>query len=157
MLVVDSFYDFHFEDEIAINAPAEAGFAFFEHMEDNYTRWHPDHLGFEWRRGRGLAVGNAFHFEETIAGKRQVKTTRIVEVVPDRFFAFVPVNPLFRFFLPRLSFGFEPKADGFMFRAAVHLHGIGPLGRRMNQREFDAVDRHMAEEGRNLKALLEAA
>lgn len=157
MLVVDSLYDFHFEDQIAIKAPASAGFAFFEDMEANYTRWHPDHLSFAWRRGRGLSVGNEFHFEETIAGRRQAKTTRIIEVVPDRMFAFAMVNPLFRFFLPRLSFGFEPNGDGFVFRAEIHLHGIGPLGRRLNRREFDAVETHMAEEGRNLKVLLEAA
>ena len=155
MLVVNGFYDFTFEDEIAIDAPASAGFAFFERMEDNYSRWHPDHLRFEWRRGHGLGVGNEFHFEETIAGKRQVKTTRIIEVVPERYFAFTMVNPLFRFFLPRLSFGFEPIPQGFTFRAKIHLHGIGPLGRRLNRREFEAVERHMAEEGRNLKALLE--
>lgn len=157
MLRVLSFYDFLFEDSIQIQAAAERGFAFFEGMDANYTRWHPDHLKFEWRRGRGLAVGNEFHFEEVIGGQRQVKTTRIVEVIPDRFFAFTMVNPLFRFFLPRLSFGFEPQGQGFLFRAEIRLHGIGPLGRRLNRREFEAVERHMAEEGQNLKALLERA
>lgn len=157
MLRILSFYDFQFEDSIAIDAPPAAAFAFFENMEDNYRRWHPDHIGFEWRQGRGLAVGNVFYFEETIAGKLQKKTTRITEVVPDRYFAFTMVNPVFRFFLPHLSFGFEPDGDGCIFRAELRLHGIGPLGRRLNRREFDAVERHMAEEGRNLKTLLEAA
>jgi hypothetical protein len=151
-----SFYDFQFEDEIAIAAPAESGWAFFEDMDDNYTRWHPDHRLFSWRRGKGLAVGNVFHFEEVIAGKRLGKTTRITKVVPQRYFALAMVNPIFRFFLPHLSFAFTPNADGFVFRAELRLHGIGPLGRRLNKREFDAVDVHMAEEGRNLKVLLEA-
>ena len=152
-----SFFDFQFEDSIAIDAPPEAGFAFFEEMEANYTRWHPDHLKFEWRKGRGLAVGNVFYFEETIAGKLQRKETRITEVVPGRYFAFTMVNPIFRFFLPHLSFGFEPEGSGCNFRAVLRLHGIGPLGRKLNKREFDAVEVHMAEEGRNLKAILEAA
>lgn len=155
MLREISFYDFRFEDSIAIGAEPAAGFAFFENMEANYTRWHPDHLKFEWRQGRGLAVGNIFYFEERIAGKLQKKETRITEVVPNRYFAFTMVNPVFRFFLPHLSFGFEPTAAGFLFRAELRLHGIGPLGRRLNRREFAAVDVHMAEEGRNLKALLE--
>ena len=152
-----SFYDCAFEDSIAIAAPSEAGFAFFEDMESNYTRWHPDHLKFEWRKGRGLAVGTEFYFEERIAGKLQRKLTRITEVIPDRYFAFTMVNPIFRFFLPHLSFGFEPDGAGMIFRAELRLHGIGPLGRRLNKHEFDAVETHMAEEGRNLKALLEAA
>ena len=155
MLRIISFYDCAFEDSIEIAAPAERGFAFFERMDENYTRWHPDHLRFEWRQGRGLAVGNVFFFEERIAGKLQRKETRITEVVPDRYFGFTMVNPLFRFFLPHLSFGFIPSAAGFVFRAELRLHGIGPLGRRLNRREFEAVEVHMAEEGRNLKAILE--
>lgn len=157
MLREISFYDFAFEDSILINAPPEAGFAFFEQMPSNYTRWHPDHIRFEWRRGEGLAVGNEFYFEERIAGKLQRKLTRITEVRPDRYFAFTMVNPLFRFFLPHLSFGFVPDPAGMVFEAQLQLHGIGPLGRRLNRKEFDAVEQHMAEEGRNLKALLEAA
>src|SRR5690606_33407055 len=138
---------------ISIDAPPAAGFAFFENMQANYTRWHPDHVRFEWRKGRGLAEGNVFYFEERIAGKLQKKETRITKVVPDRYFAFTMVNPVFRFFLPHLSFGFEPDGQGHAFTAQLRLHGIGPLGRQLNKREFDAVDVHMAEEGRNLKAI----
>jgi hypothetical protein len=152
-----SFYDFQFEDSIEIAAPPAQGFAFFQSMEDNYLRWHPDHLLFEWRSGRGLQEGNVFYFEERIAGKLQRKEVRITDVVPDRHFAFAPVNPLFRFFLPLLSFGFEPTPSGMTFRAIIRLHGIGPLGRRLNRREFNAVEQHMAEEGRNLKTLLEGS
>lgn len=155
MIRVLGFYDVQFEDSIAIGAPTAAAFDFFENMETNYTRWHPDHLLFEWRKGRGLAVGNVFYFEERIAGKLQKKETRITEVVPGRYFAFTMTNPLYRFFLPHLSFAFEPSADGCSFRAEMRLHGIGPIGRRMHRKEFAAVEQHMAEEGSNLKRLLE--
>jgi hypothetical protein len=152
-----SFYDFAYEDSTWIGVPPATVFDFFEEMEANYTRWHPDHLRFEWRRGRGIAVGNEFFFEERIAGKRLPKTVRITKVVRDRYFAFEMTNPIFRFFLPHLSFGFEPDGEGTRFLAELRLHGIGPLGRRLNRKEFEAVDRHMAEEGQNLKRLLEAA
>lgn len=153
--VVLPFYNFQFEDSIEINAPPEDGFAFFQNMETNYVRWHPDRISFEWRKGRGLEVGNVFYFEERIAGKIQRKETRITEVIPGRYFAFTMVNPLFRFFLPHLSFGFEPTATGCRFEAILRLHGIGPMGRRINKKEFDAVEVHMGEEARNLKRLLE--
>lgn len=155
MLRILSFYDFQFEDSIWIDAPAGRGFAFFEEMDANYTRWHPDHRLFEWREGRGLEVGNTFYFEELIAGKVQKKLTRITDVTPGHYFAFTMVNPVFRFFLPHLSFGFEPEGSGFRFKAEIRLHGIGPLGRKLNRKEFDAVERHMSEEGQNLKRLLE--
>lgn len=150
-----SFYDFAFVDSIDIAAAAEDGFAFFEHMDANYLRWHPDHRAFAWRKGHGIAEGNEFAFEEIIAGKKQRKHTRITAVEPNRYFAFTMVNPLFRFFLPHLSFGFEPSWTGFTFAAEIRLHGIGPLGRKLNAREFAAVEQHMKEEGENLKTLLE--
>ena len=157
MMRVLSFYDVQFEDEIEIDAPPAAGWAFFEAMDVNYTRWHPDHLGFEWRGEGRLRVGNTFYFEERIAGKLQNKLVRITDVVPNRSFGFTMVNPIFRFFLPHLGFSFEPTPAGFRFGAVLRLHGIGPLGRRLNRREFAAVEVHMAEEGRNLKAILEGA
>ncbi len=156
MLEITSFYRFRFVEEIHINAPPAAGFAFFENMQENYVRWHPDHLDFEWRKGKGLNVGNIFWFKEKIAGKTMTKTTRITEVIPDRYFRFELTNPLFRFFLPKLSFAFEPSGAGHIFRAELHLKAIGPAGRRLNKKEFDAVDVHMAEEGKNLKTILEA-
>jgi hypothetical protein len=155
MLSRVSFYDLRFEDSIAIAAPVESGYAFFENMAANYTRWHPDHESFRWMGAGGLAVGNEFSFREKIAGRTQQKVVRITEVQPDRYFAFQPTNPIFRFFLPRLSFGFEPTPAGFSFRAIIDLHAIGPLGMRLNRREFDAVEQHMREEGLNLKRLLE--
>lgn len=155
MLKRTSFYNLRFEDSTRINATPEEVFAFFENMDANYTRWHPNHHKFEWRKGKGITVGNEFFFEERIAGKLQRKTVRITKVQQNRYFAFQPTNPFFRFFLPHLGFGFEPHDQGCIFRAIIDLHAIGPIGVRLNKREFDAVEVHMAEEGHNLKAILE--
>jgi hypothetical protein len=156
MQQITGFYGLTFEDRIFIAAPPEQGFAFFQQMEASYTRWHPDHIAFEWRKGRGLTVGNVFWFSETINGKRLDKEVRITEVVPDRLLAFEPTSWLFRAFLRRMSFAFHPEPGGHVFEARIVMRGIGPLGRRLNRADFAAVERHMAEEGRNLKILLEA-
>ena len=156
MQVSTGFFRFRLEDRIFIAAPPATGFAFFDDMAVNYTRWHPDHLGLEWREGRGIVPGTVIWFSERIAGKVLSGEVRITEVVPGRFFAFAPTGWLMRAFLPRMSFAFHPDPGGFVFEAEVWLRGIGPLGRRLNRREFDAVERHMAEEGRNLKRLLES-
>jgi len=150
------FFSFRFEDRIFIAVPPERGFAFFQAMAENYRRWHPDHLAFEWRQGSGIAVGTTFWFSERIAGKVLEKEVRITEVVPDRFYAFAPTSRLMRAFMPRLSFAFRPEPGGFFFEAEIWLRGMGPLGRRLNRREFDAVEVHIREEGHNLKALLES-
>ena len=151
------FYSLVFEDRIHIAAPPERGFAFFEAMEEkDYRRWHPDHMGFEWRKGRGIALGNVCWFRERIGGKVLEKEVRFTEVVPNRFYAFAPTGRLMRAFLPRMSFAFHPDGAGFIFEAEIHLRA-GPLGERLNRRDFAAVGQHIAEEGRNLKALLEEA
>ncbi len=155
MLLVQGAFDARFEDRIFIAAPRARAVVFFEAMEANYLRWHPDHLAFAWTRGRGLGVGNAFAFVERIGGRRMRKAVRIIEVDGDRGFAFEPETPLLRLFLPRMAFAFDPVPGGFDFVATIRLRGIGPLGRRLNRRDFAAVERHMAEEGRNLKAALE--
>jgi hypothetical protein len=150
------FYGLTFEDRIFIAAPAERGFAFFETMEENHTRWRLDHIAFAWRKGRGLAVGNVFWFDERIGGKRMDKQVRLIEVVPDRLIVFEPSSWLLRAFLPRLSFTFLPETGGFTFEGRIVMRGVGPLGRRLNRRDFAAVERHMAEEGSNLRSLLES-
>jgi hypothetical protein len=42
-------------NEIRIRTSPEEIMRFFEGMEENYTRWHPDHRHFEWVAGRGVA------------------------------------------------------------------------------------------------------
>jgi hypothetical protein len=56
-------------DTIFIRAPPERFFAFFDEMDANYLRWHPDHRLFRWEEGRGLRVGVVFYFEEVFGGK----------------------------------------------------------------------------------------
>lgn len=138
-----------------ISAPAGRIFAFFEKMEANYTRWHPDHIAFRWLQDGRQAVGNRFHFEERIHGQHLKRTMRYTKVEKDRLIEFVPDNALIRFFLRRVTFIIE-QADGrCRFTQEVQIR-IGPIGKRLNRAGFEAVENHMREEGENLKALMEA-
>jgi hypothetical protein len=40
--------------EIEIHASPEAVYAFFEDIEENYTKRHPDHIVFHWVAGENL-------------------------------------------------------------------------------------------------------
>lgn len=144
-----------FEDTILIEAPPERVFAFFRDMEAHYLDWHPDHLAFRWIEGDSLQEGNVCYFEEQIAGEVLKKKVRFRNVVPNRYIAFVPTGWLLRLFLPRMSFEMEERGGGAtLFRAQIHLR-VGPLGARWHREQFDAVRRHMKEEGENLKAWAE--
>lgn len=141
-------------DSVRIRTTPGRVFAFFEGMADNYLRWHPDHLSFRWVAGRGIAEGVTFHFEERIGGKLLRKTVRLTRVLPDRLIEFAPTNRLFRLILPSIAFAIEVDGAGVIVRQTIRLR-IGPLGAWLNRREFAAVARHMSEEGRNMRRLLE--
>jgi uncharacterized protein YndB with AHSA1/START domain len=138
-----------------IAAPAERIFAFFENMEENYTRWHPDHVSFRWLQEGRQAVGNRFHFEERIHGQHVKRVMRYTKVEPGHLIEFVPDNALIRFFLRRVSFIIEPLDGRCRLTQEVQIR-IGPIGKRLNRAGLAAVERHMREEGENLKALVEA-
>ena len=142
------------KDSTWIRADPDQVFAFFEHMKRNYLRWRPDHLSFEWLSGRGVREGVVFGFEERIAGKKIRKEVVFTRVEPRRHMEFAPTSRLLSLLLPRLVCRVEPEGDGVRFDAEIHVR-TGPIGAWLNRKEFNAVRRHMAEEGRNLKALLE--
>jgi hypothetical protein len=105
--------------------------------------------------GRGLAVGNTFHFEELIAGKLLKKNVRFTRIDAHSHIEFAPTWWLMRVFLPRLLFRIEaagPAACRVV--AEIHLR-MGPLAARLNRRELAAVREHMRVEGINLKRILE--
>ena len=138
-----------------IDAPAERVFSFFDHMEKNYLHWHPDHLSFRWLQDGRLAVGNRFYFEERINGELMRRTMRYTKIEPGRRIEFVPDNLLIRLFFKRVSFLIEPMGGQCRFTQEVQVL-IGPIGKWLNQAGFAAVDKHMHEEGENLKAIMEA-
>jgi len=143
------------QDETLIEAPPERIFAFFALMEDNYVAWHPDHLSFRWTKGKGLAPGVEFHFEERVAGKLLEKTVRFTKIVPGRIIEFEPTGWLMRLILPEMSFEVQPQGGKSLFIARVRVR-TGPIGAWLNRREFDAVRHHMKEEGENLRRIVEA-
>lgn len=143
------------KETTAIAATSEDIYGFFEEMEKNYERWHPDHITFRWTSGGGLEQDAEAYFEERIAGTLQKKTVQFVEVVPDRYIEFKPTSLLVGLLMPHISFTIDADSDGCEFTQRIKVR-TGPIGARLNRREFDAVRTHMREEGENLKQILES-
>lgn len=143
------------EETTRIHASPEEIYRFFERMDANYEQWHPDHIEFSWIDGDGLEEGAKAYFEERIAGKRQQKTVRFTEIEPDRYIEFRPTSRLVGLLMPSISFTIDPHRDGCILTQRIKIR-TGPIGARLNRREFDAVRTHMKEEGENLKSILEA-
>lgn len=148
-------YAMTLEDKTLIEAPPERIFEFFERMGENYVAWHPDHVSFRWTKGKGLKPGVEFYFEEYIGGKLLKKTVRFTRIVPARYIEFEPTWWLMRLLMPRLSFEIRPQGGASLFIAKIPIR-TGPLGAWLNRREFDAVRKHMKEEGENLKRTVES-
>lgn len=142
-------------DSIWIRTTPERIFRFFETMDAHYLQWHPDHRLFRWEAGTGVREGVVFYFEEIIGGKLMKKRVHFTRVVQNRHLEFTFTNRLLALILPRLVFHFAPEGEGTRFDAEIQIR-TGPLGAWLNRREFDAVRRHMREEGENLKRILEA-
>lgn len=144
------------QDTVEVHASPSDVFAFFEGMDNaRYLGWHPDHKVFRWTRGKGLKVGNAFYFEEVIAGKLLKKNVVFTRIEEGALIEFAPTFWLMRLFLPRLVFRLECIAEHhYRFIAEIFVR-VGPLAARLNKREFDAVREHMHVEGINLKCFLE--
>jgi hypothetical protein len=142
------------EETTRIDASPGEIYGFFEGMDANYERWHPDHIEFRWLDGGGLEEGAEAYFEERIAGKLQEKTVRFTGVVPDRYIEFRPTSRLVGLLMPHISFTIEPHEDGCTLTQRIKVR-TGPIGARLNRREFDAVRTHMTEEGENLRDILE--
>jgi uncharacterized protein YndB with AHSA1/START domain len=147
-------FDMILSQTTLIQAPAERIFSFFDDMEENYTRWHPDHITFRWLQEGRQSVGNRFYFEERIHGHHLKRTMRYTRVEPGRLIEFAPDNALMRLFLRRISFIMEPSDGHCRFTQEVRIL-IGPIGRRLNRRGLAAVQQHMREEGENLKRIME--
>lgn len=129
-------------------------YRFFESMEENYPRWHPDHVTFRWIDGGSLEEGEKAYFEELIAGERQQKTVRFTQVDSDRYIEFKPTSLLIGLLMPHISFTIMPHPDGCEITQRIKVR-TGPIGAWLNRSEFDAVRKHMREEGENLKHILE--
>lgn len=142
-------------ESIDIRARPGQVFRFFEEMEKNYLRWHPDHRAFRWLDYGGLRDGSRFYLEERIGGKLLRRTMVITQVESGRLLAFAPASFWIRLLMPRLSFRIEGIRGGSRLEADIRVR-TGPLGAWLNRKEFDAVRLHMRQECENLKGIVEA-
>ena len=142
---------------IDIDAPPEAVYAFFEGLEENYTKWHPDHISFRWAQENGLEEGAIAYAAQRVHGKIHKTPARFTRVEPNRRIEFVWANPFLRFFAPLNVWIFEPIDGGCRFTAEGVVR-LGWISSRMKhvQRVLEEGRRHIAEEGENLKRLVEA-
>ena len=149
------------KDSIEVKATPEKVFEWLiQRFKDkvSYQAWHPDHVDIRWIKGEPLEEGSIAYAEEYLHGVLHKLKFRITKIVPNRAIEYSPLFPL-SLLAPGNRFLIEPKGEeSCIFTATGSLRLPGWLFRKGNKNlmnKLEATERHMKEEGENLKRAIE--
>jgi len=152
---VSIFKEMVLTDSVAINASVEKIWEFFDHLDVNYKSWHEDaHVTCRWLKGRPHEEGSIAYFEEVLDGKLckikaitvKVEKYRLVETKSP-----FPVSLIHT----KGTYIFEPKGNSCVFTAINHFRIPSLFNKRLLSL-VAATEKHMKEEGENLKKIIES-
>ena len=145
-------------DSIEIQTTANQVFTWLESMPQEYGAWHPDHVACEVTHGSMLEVGCEIECKEYLHGKLHSMRFRMTKVIPDKRVEFAIER------MGRGAFEVQESNDKVMFVAELDIGSdrpiLGPiidlLFTLFFRQRIEAMRQHMAEEGENLKGILES-
>ena len=145
------------EESIIIDVPATRVWSWLSDLPRHYREWHPAHLSCRYVRGERLETGSVLQIEEHLHGKPHSLTLCATAVIPNRLLQYAG-----RGF--RGAFELESTNGGTSFTASLECgwripfigRFIDAVARRALGNRLAALRRHMEEEGRNLKRLLQS-
>ena len=126
---------------------------------DNYTTWHPkDHIKLIWTEGKPFELGSKMYSEQRVFGKIQKYNGQIKELIPNKKVVFrfkFPVSLI----SPEIEWRIEPKGSSTVFTAISYIRA-GHLYKKIFKKDMKKLitehNRHVSEEGENLKKILES-
>ena len=146
---------------IEIRTTPEKIFEFLSSLVDDksYRSWHSDdHVALRWLKGSPWQEGSVIYAEEYIDGELHKLTFIVTKVVSNREIEYVPVSRFRRRYTPKYTFSVEPKDASCVFTATVHARIpllLRLIAKKRVERGLSSVQKHMKEEGENLKRILE--
>ena len=155
------FEDVVLTDTIEINTTPEKVFHYLTSIVDSegYQAWHKDdHVTFRFIKGKPWAVGSVMYAEEYIHGKLHKLKFIITKIVPNKKIEYVPISWLLRKYFPKNEFSFKGQGEVCRFIASG-TYRIGWIGKTLFKKKLDqglsSIRKHMQEEGKNLKRIME--
>ena len=141
------------EDTVEIKTTPEKIWEFWAHMDKNYKAWHPeDHILFQWTKGKPMEEGSTIYAEEIVGGKLLKGRLTCVNVIRNRKFTLRLPFP--RSLFVRYEYLIEPRGINTAFTALAYLKYPGFVRKRI-QSVIEIGEKHVREEGINLKKILE--
>ena len=142
-------------DSVEIDTTTDRLWDFFTDMEKNYKAWHQgDHVECRWTKGKPHEVGSIVYAEEVLAGKLCKISMICTKIEMKRRIEYRTLFPL-SLFHPRSMYLIEEKGKRTVFTAINHFRVPRLFGRRV-ETLIEATEKHIKEEGENLKRLLES-
>ena len=145
-------------DSTKIHTTPKELFGWLGRMPQEYRSWHPEHVSCRVLHGSMLLVGSEIECEEYLHGKLHTLRFRISKVIPDRRVEFDVIG------LGRGAFEAQANGDALNFVAELDVGSEAPIiGQLVDlifslffKQRIESMRQHMAEEGQNLKRLLES-
>jgi uncharacterized protein YndB with AHSA1/START domain len=142
-------------DSIRIDSPPKPVWEWLSGLSEHYTEWHPDHVSAEWEHGEPNQVGSILRAVEDLGGTREVLRFEMTSVEPPHRLEYRIRGPI-SMLLPGGAFAVVSDDRGSRFTATISYR-FGRLTERLFKRRTAALQRHMKEEGENLKRIIESA
>jgi len=145
-------------DTVEIKAAPEQIFNFFVHFKENFHAWHPDHVECRYLNFEGTPKeGSVIYIEEYLHGKLHKLKLHITRLKPNSRIEYKT------FLGSKGVFIIEPRGDNLLFTAEMYMGTNIPLLTNLvdvimkifMSRQLQGIKQHMAEEGQNLKRILE--
>ena len=145
------------KDTDEIKASPEQIIEFFLNFQENFYAWHPDHVKCHYLTPGPLKENSIIYIEEYLYGKLRKLKLHITKIQPNSRIEYKT------FLGTKGIFIIEPRETGTLFTAEMHMGTTIPfLGKLRDRimrmffsRQLEGLKQHMAEEGQNLKRILE--
>ena len=149
------------KDSIEVKAAPEKVYAWLAaRFKDkaSYQAWHPDHVDIRWIKGEPFREGSIIYAEEYLHGDLHKLKFRVTKIVPNRVIEYRSLFPL-SLLAPKNAFLIEAKGKNrCIFTATGSLRLPKWLFEKLTKKhenKIEATQRHMQEEGVNLKRAVE--
>lgn len=145
-------------NEIDIACKPGDVFDFISDFERQYLLWHPGHIACDYIKGHRLEEGSVLFCQERLDGRARKYRMRLTRVDPGERVEYTLGPGLAG------AYRVKPAGAGVRFtselRLGLELSAIAAaqdtLLRRFGSDRIASLERHLAEEGRNLKVIVEA-
>jgi hypothetical protein len=121
--------------------------------QEYYKKWHKDHVKCQWLKGKPFEKGSMLYIEEYLHGKLHKIKLLSTKLEPYRKVEYKLLFPML-VVCPSGSFIIEPKKESCIFTATLSFR-FGWLFLKLARSNVEAVKKHMENEGKNLKELIE--